>query len=99
MSFAVVSYPVWAKAWATLVVPLNASSTVCTSRTETSSRICGRSLSFDPAYLMPSVLGILEIVFLNILEIPVSVYLQFSCSKLVADDNAVRMGLECGECA
>src|SRR5699024_7551445 len=57
ISLLITWYPCLASAWATRVVPAKPSNTVCTSRPFSKERIYGTSLSFEPAYLMPSVSG------------------------------------------
>ena len=42
---------------------------------------------------------ILDVSFLDILEVTVSVYLEFTDCELVCYDDTVWVSLECGKCA
>src|SRR5207302_8125791 len=57
ISFANTRYPSLANAWATRVVPANPSRTDRAFVFCASARIWGNNLSFEPAYLIPCVLG------------------------------------------
>src|SRR5438132_13879643 len=56
-SLQITEYPSLANACETRVVPENPSNTVLGFALATRSKMCGSSLSFEPAYLTPSVSG------------------------------------------
>src|SRR6185369_10731763 len=58
MSFAITLNPHCANACETRVVPEKPSNTVRGSTLAASSSMCGKSFSFEPAYLIPSVRGV-----------------------------------------